>query len=68
LNPRKGRARSFLNITRSFTASLPVQGSNRTFLQNLAATKLLAAFALVLGLTVLPGVCALGRMGDIDRA
>ena len=39
------------------------------FLQNLAtASKLLAAFALVLGLTVLLGVCALGRMADIDRA
>ncbi|WP_296001377.1 methyl-accepting chemotaxis protein [Rugamonas sp.] len=39
------------------------------FLQNLAtASKLLAAFALVLGLTVLLGVSALGRMGDIDRA
>src|SRR5471030_2129153 len=38
-------------------------------LQNLAtASKLLGAFALVLGLTVLLGVCALGRMADIDRA
>src|SRR5471032_3095002 len=39
------------------------------FLQNLATTsKLLGAFALVLGLTVLLGVSALGRMGDIDHA
>jgi len=39
------------------------------FLQNLTTTsKLLGAFALVLGLTVLLGVSALGRMGDIDHA
>src|SRR5471030_2490722 len=39
------------------------------FLQNLTPTsKLLGAFALVLGLTVLLGVSALGRMGDIDHA
>src|SRR5476649_2643117 len=36
------------------------------FLQNLTTTsKLLGAFALVLGLTVLLGVSALGRMGDV---
>src|SRR5476649_2402280 len=69
LTPRKRRARSFPNITREYASPPTVQGSMMKFLQNLdTASKLLGAFALVLGLTVLLGVCALGRMADIDRA